>query len=43
MTPAALTKALAARLEAEERAVRQADREYWAPLKRELQELRRKS
>jgi hypothetical protein len=33
---------LAARLETEERAVRQADREYWAPLKRELQVLRRK-
>jgi hypothetical protein len=32
---------VAERLEAEERLERQADREYWAPLKRELEEFRR--
>jgi hypothetical protein len=32
---------IAGRLDAEEKAVRQIDREYWAPLKRELESLRR--
>ena len=41
LEPRADEDALAARLDEEERAVRQADREYWAPLRRELEALRR--